>query len=99
MDFVPVPPAIARPCQIASLLEIADDSRRAALCYPDGRGDVPNARRRIRGDAREDVCVVRHESPRMEVIAGIHVHESVLWYSIFRFKSKGVLQADASRAA
>lgn len=81
MDFVPVPPPIACLCEVASLLEIADDAGRAPLCYPDGCGDVPNARPRICGDAREDVCVVRYESPCMEVIAGIYVHESVLWYS------------------
>jgi putative flavoprotein involved in K+ transport len=81
MDFVPVPPPIARLCEIASLLEIADDAGRPPLGYSDRRGDVPNARRRICGDACEDVCVVRHEAPRMEVIAGIDVHESVLLYS------------------
>jgi hypothetical protein len=84
MHFVPVPPPIARLCEIASLLEIADDAGRAPLSYPDRRGDVANAHCGICRDAREDVCVVRHESPRMEVIAGIRVHESVLWYSIFR---------------
>jgi hypothetical protein len=83
MDFVPVPPPIARPCEIASLLEIADDARRAPLCYPDGCGDVSNARRRICGDAREDVCVVGHEAPRMEVVTGIYIHECVLLYSTF----------------
>ena len=81
MDFVPVPPPIARLCEIASLFEIADDAGGAPLGYSDGCGDVPNARPRICGDACEDVCVVRHEAPRMEVIAGIYVHESMLWYS------------------
>jgi hypothetical protein len=82
MDFVPVPPPIARLCEIASLFEIADDAGGAPLGYSDGCGDVPHARPRICGDACQDVCVVRHEAPRMEVIAGIYVHESMLRYSI-----------------
>ena len=65
VNLVAVAAALARPRQITRFLKVVDDRRRGSLGYADCRRDVPVPGGWIGGDALEDVCVVRHESPQV----------------------------------
>jgi hypothetical protein len=65
LNLIPVAAPVARLGQIASLLEVADNSRNRSLRHPDHGRDVPKAGGWIAGDALEHVRVVGHEPPEM----------------------------------
>jgi hypothetical protein len=71
VDLVSVPAPYARPGQVAGLLEVVDDLRRRSFRDSNGLRDIPQPRRRIFGDALEDVRVVCDEPPRMILLSGI----------------------------
>jgi hypothetical protein len=71
VDLVVVAPSVASLRDVAGLLELIDDLRGRSFGYADRHRDVTKPSSWVGRDARQHVCVVRHEPPGMVKFSGI----------------------------
>ena len=78
VHLVSVPTPGTRLREVPGFHEVGDDVRRASLGDSDGRGDVFESQRRVGGDAREHMRVIRDEAPTVVAVTRTWFHESML---------------------